>query len=217
MKVLAIDPAVRGMVRLALSLLFVWAASHKLRDISGFRTALTAYELLPSRGVGAFAELLIAMEIGVAAGMWLPGRAATAAFAASGLLAMYAGAIAVNLVRGHRDIDCGCAGAAADRPLSGALVLRNGFLLVAALMLTLPATSRPLMWLDAVTICAGVAGLALLYAAADGLLANAPKIAALAGDRPLRSRIEVRPARVDTAASERNPEPSIRKREDRHA
>ena len=34
------------------------------------------------------------------------------ACAAAALLALYAGAIAINLIRGRRDIDCGCAGAA---------------------------------------------------------------------------------------------------------
>jgi hypothetical protein len=212
-----IDPVVRGMLRVALSLLFVWAASHKLRDLSGFRTALISYELLPSRVIGAFAVLLIAMEIAVAAGLWLPGRAAPAAGAAAGLLAVYGGAIAVNLVRGRRDIDCGCAGAAAERPLSGALVVRNGVLLLAALMLTLPATPRPLMWVDAVTIGAGVAVLALLYAAADGLLANASKSAALAGTRPGRSRMKEPPVRIDTAARGITPTPRIREPEAQHA
>jgi hypothetical protein len=96
---------------------------------------------------------------------------------------LYAGAIFVNLVRGRRGIDCGCAGVAASRSLSGGLVVRNGVLIIAALTSALPATSRSLAWIDAVTIVAGVAAAALLYAAADGLLATAPQSAALAHDR----------------------------------
>jgi len=190
---LAVDPAMQMTVRIAVSLLFAWAAIHKLRDVAGFRAALASYELLPRRWAGPGAGLLIAIESGIGIGLWLPGLAAVAGLAAAGLLALYAGAMAINLVRGRRDIDCGCSGIARARPLSGALVVRNGILLIAPLLLALPSTARPLSWLDAVTIGGGAAALALLYAAADGLLANAPRSAALTGDHRRRR------TRVDTA------------------
>ena len=179
MSVLAIDPAVHGTVRIALTLLFLWAAGHKLRDVPAFCSAVANYELVPSGWIGPFATGVIAMELGVAAGLWLPRLAAIAALAAAGVLAAYAGAMAINLVRGRRDIDCGCIGAAGRRPLSGALEVRNGVLALAALTIAPPAAARPLAWFDAITIGAGAAALACLYAASEAVLANAPKIAAL--------------------------------------
>ena len=176
----SIDPAVGIMLRGALSLLLASAAAHKLRDIAGFRAALARYELLPTAWIGACTVGVIAMEVGVAAGLWLPGIAATSGLAAAGLFGVYAGAIVINLVRGRHDIDCGCAGVAGGQPLSGGVVIRNGVLVIVAVVITFPQSSRPLTWLDAITISAGVSTLALLYAAADGLLASGSRIAALA-------------------------------------
>ena len=177
---LAIDPALQLTLRAALSLLFVWAASHKLADRAGFRSTLAEYELLRARWLEAVAVLLMSAEVGVATALWFPTVAAIGALAAGGLLVLYAGAIAINLRRGRRHIDCGCTGAAGRQPLSGWLVARNGLLVCTALAAALPAGGRALTWVDDLTVVAGVAALALLYAAADGLLAAAPTTAALA-------------------------------------
>jgi len=175
----AVDPAVHLALRFVLSSLLAWAAGHKLRDRGGFRSALARYELLPARALGAATVGVIALEIGVAAALWLPGATAIAGLAAAGLFALYAAAIGVNLARGRTQIGCGCAGVAGDHPLSAALVWRNLVLVAAALAIALPSSSRALTWLDAITVGAGVVVLVLAYAAVDGLLANAPKIAAL--------------------------------------
>lgn len=175
----ALDPALCVTLRAALAILFVWAAGHKLRDLAGFRAALADYEILPRRWVAPSSLILIGAELGVACSLWLPHFAAAAALVAAGLLALYAGAIVINLRRGRRDIDCGCAGAARRQSLSAGLVVRNGALVAVALASTLPSTARALTWIDAVTIGAGVTASVLLYAAVDGLLANAPQIAAL--------------------------------------
>jgi hypothetical protein len=172
---LEIDPAVHLVLRAALALLFIWAAAHKLRGVTAFRAALADYALLPRRWLGPAAALLIAAELSVAAGLWLRGADIAAAAVGAGLLAIYAGAIAVNLQRGRRDIDCGCMGVAGRQPLSSALVGRNLVLAVVALLCTLPTAPRELTWVDGLTIVAGVVTLALLYAAVDGLLAQAPQ------------------------------------------
>ncbi|WP_289141256.1 MauE/DoxX family redox-associated membrane protein [uncultured Brevibacillus sp.] len=41
------------------------------------------------------------------------------------LLILYSVAIAINLLRGRRDISCGCGGVAGNHPISWLLVLRN--------------------------------------------------------------------------------------------
>jgi len=179
MSAAALDPALRITLRAALVLLFVWAASHKLRDREAFRTALANYQLVPHRWLRPISALLVGAEISVALGLCIPGVAAAAAGTAAGLLALYAGAISINLIRGRHDIDCGCAGPARRQLLSVGLVARNGVLVAAALASALPAAARVLMWIDCVTVAAAVATLALLYAAVDGLLANAPQIATL--------------------------------------
>lgn len=185
----ALDPILHVTLRATLALLFVWSASHKLRDVTGFRAALANYQLVPDRWLGSTAMLLTAAELGIAIGLCFPASGARAAFAAAGLLALYAAAIATNLVRGRRDIDCGCAGVAGQHPLSAALVARNGILGAAALASALPVAPRSLTWVDGMTACASVAMLALLYAAVDGLMANAPHSRSLSRTTHHQSRV----------------------------
>jgi hypothetical protein len=85
------------------------------------------------------------------------------------LLLAYAGVMTINLMRGRRFIDCGCGGA--TQPLSIGLVLRNVVLAVAAITALVPAPTRPLGWLDVVSMGAGVLVLGTLYAATNQLLA----------------------------------------------
>ena len=87
--------------------------------------------------------------------------------------------MAMNLYRGRRFIDCGCAGAAGHQPLSGWLVARNLLLAVLALAAMLPVQARPLVWVDAITVAAAVGAAALLYAAGNRLIANGPDLARL--------------------------------------
>ncbi len=194
-----LDPVLRIALRTALSLLFLWAAAHKLRDVGGFHVALAGYELLPQGAVRVFTAVIVAAEglIGVGLLGSLGGREAgagigrSAAVAATGLLCLYSGAIVINLRRGRRHIACGCAGAAHRQLLSSGLVVRNGVLGTLALMTALPAASRHLTWVDTVTVGAAVTTLALLYTAIDGLVGVAPRSAGLVRD--LASRGELSP------------------------
>lgn len=171
MNTLAIDPTVSLIIRAALSLLFGSAAAHKLRDVASFRIAVERYELLPPLWAVPVGAALIAAEVAIAVGLWLPRVAPVAAVAAAALLALYAVAIAVNLRRGRRDLDCGCGGPAGRRPISGWLVVRNGVVAAAAVAGALPVTARALTWVDWVTVASGVVTVALLYVAGDGLAA----------------------------------------------
>src|SRR5262245_6343959 len=142
-----VEPIVAWVARLALCAVFGTSARHKRRDLSAFSAALGAHRLVPAALVPAAALAFAAAETAVAAGLLAPATAAIAAGTAVGLLALYSGAIAINLARGRREIDCGCS--AVPQPLSPALLVRNAALAAAALPAVLPATSRPLVWVDA--------------------------------------------------------------------
>lgn len=174
-----LDPAASLVLRGGLALLFAAAAWHKLRDPEAFREAVAAYELVPGALVASFARVLPLAEAATALVLLAPGGGPAGGIAAVLLLLVYGAAIAVNLVRGRRDLDCGCLGPAARRPIGGALLVRNALLAGAALACTRPVAPRSLVWLDGATIALGVAALALLYVAAERLLANAPGLAAL--------------------------------------
>jgi uncharacterized membrane protein YphA (DoxX/SURF4 family) len=173
-----IDPAIQLALRVALSLLFTWAVVHKLRDVSAFEEALENYALLPKQLTTAAALAVICAEIAIAPSLLLF-RGSASALAAAALLGIYTFAIAVNLARGRRDIDCGCAGPAQRRTLSAGLIGRNTGLCAAALIGALPASQRALTGIDAATILGTVAFLGLLYGAVDGMLTNAPRLTLL--------------------------------------
>ena len=171
------DPAIDLTLRAGLGLLLVVAAVHKLRDPRRFAATLAEYRLLPQPLSGAASMLLVGAELATVAALGADRRLGLAAAAA--LLGLYAAAIAINLARGRRHIDCGCAGPAARRPISGWLVARNLALAGLALAALAPVAPRPLLWIDGVTVAAATGALAACWAATDRLLALAPGLARL--------------------------------------
>jgi hypothetical protein len=173
------DPAIDLVLRTALGLLFAVSAGHKVQDLARFRATLGEYRLLPVGVVAPAALLVVAAEGGLVAALAVargPGLAGAAA-----LLLVYAAAVGVNLARGRRHIDCGCAGPAARRPIGGWLVARNAVVAAAALAALGPAGTRPLVWVDGLTVAGGVAVLAAVWTALDRLSAQAPALARLRG------------------------------------
>ena len=163
-----------------LALVFLSAVVHKLRAPRDFLATLRGYGLVPGFVAPAVAVGLIASEGAVGAGLLAPATQRAAALGAAALLGLYGAGIAINLLRGRRDIDCGCGGPAARQPLSAWLVLRNVCLAAAAIAALLPSSSRPLEALDGFTIGAGVAVLYLQYLSTNLLLAYLPRTRALA-------------------------------------
>ena len=189
------DPVLAVVLRGALALLLVAAALHKLRDRDAFRATLEAYALLPAPLLSPLARAVPLLELSAAA-LLVTSRAAPAGGAlAALLLAVYALAMGVNLLRGRRDLDCGCMGPGARSTVGPGLVVRNLVLLFAALAAGFfPVQARLLVWVDFVTVPLAIAVLAALYASAERLLALAPAVAAL--------RAEVRtplPAEADAS------------------
>lgn len=180
---MTLDPAVLTALRGGLALLLLHAAGHKLSAPARFVAALEQYRIVGGRVVPAAAALLVAAELATGVALLVPGAGPAPALAAALLLSTYAAAIALNLMRGRRDIECGCAGPAGRRPLSAALVARNGLLVLIAGLAALPSSGRALSWLDGFTVAACLAAAALLYASADLALANQPRLAALRGPR----------------------------------
>ena len=177
------DPVLAVVLRGALALLFVVAALHKLRDRDAFRATLDAYALLPSALTAPLARAVPLVELVAALLLVAPRAAAVGASIAVLLLSVYALAMGVNLLRGRRDLDCGCMGPGARSPIGPELLVRNLFLVVAALVAGFaPIHARALVWVDFVTVPLAVAVLAALYAAVERVLALAPTVAALRAD-----------------------------------
>lgn len=166
-----IDPAIHTLIAIGLAVLFGTAAVHKVRSPAMFVATLADYRLLPPQLSSAAAVLLIALEFALAAGLLWPATRGLGGIAGASLLLVYAAAIAINLRRGRRHLDCGCT--LQHRPIGGWMVTRNSVLAAAALLLVIPMSSRTIQSTDVATIVAALCVIVLLYAAADLLLARA--------------------------------------------
>ncbi len=98
-----------------------------------------------------------------------------AARACAILMLVYSGAITLNLVRGRRDIDCGCAGPLARGGLHEWLVIRNAIYFVFAIAASLPVTGREFGVLDGFTVAIAATTLLTLAIATDGLATSAAR------------------------------------------
>jgi hypothetical protein len=160
-----IDPAISWTIAISLAVLFVSAASHKLRDPARFREVLRNYRLLTEILVPTAAVLLIALELTAVVLLLVVDTRMAGALLSAGMLAIYAVAMAINLLRGRVNLDCGCLGIGARQPVRWWMVGRNVALAAIALLTVPPMMPRELTALDGVTIACATLSLALLYTA----------------------------------------------------
>lgn len=137
-----LDPILNWTICLSLALLWSAAAWDKIHAGGRFRETLAAYRLLPRQWTPAIARLLPLMESIIAAGLVIPAGRHLAALLSAGLLSLYGLAMAINLMRGLGNINCGCQ-PGHDQPLSWLLVIRNIVFCALSLALLLPLSGRP--------------------------------------------------------------------------
>jgi hypothetical protein len=169
------DPALHWALRVSLAAMLASAAVHKLRDVTSFAATIRNYRLLPDAAATVAAVVLPTAELATA-GALLARFSPHGAVAALALLALYSAAIAVNLGRGRRDIDCGCLGPGHRQPLSEWLLVRNGAAALAAAVLLAPVGARPWSWLDLASGSSCVVCFAALWSAANRLLETWPRV-----------------------------------------
>ncbi len=131
-----------------------------------------AYRLLPDPLLPAFSCFLILVEGFLAFSLLVTGWLYPS-FIAAAVLALYAGAMSINLIQGRDDLDCGCSGPSefAQR-ISWALVIRNCVLAIFALATALPITSRSLSVVDITTIVLASIAVIFIYASIEQAIAN---------------------------------------------
>lgn len=182
------DPLFLRMISLGFALMFALAALHKMSDRDNFLGILKNYEILPSFMLRFSALVIPGVELVLALGWLLMGflglQFPLVALASACLLCIYGLAIAVNLFRGRRDIDCGCglsssrkaavfdAGQQTSQSISPLLVWRNLFLGLLTLLALMPATPRNLNALDFVGLVGAVFVAVLFYGALNQLMAT---------------------------------------------
>ena len=158
-------------------LIFLVAGIDKLRHRDLLPGVIANYRLLPASLIGPAAAALPPVELLLGTALIIGSRPA-APLAAIGLLLVFAAAMAINIGRGRRHIDCGCGHAGLRQELGWGPVLRN-IVLAAALALRLAGPAGLAIYDLAIAVATG----AILYLLM--LMFNALK--ALPG-RPDRAR-----------------------------
>ena len=170
-----IDPLIVRAVSLALGLLLLGAAWHKLASARQFAAVVEDYRLLPRPLAPLVARTFPALEILLGLG-WISGFAISMVAPATAVMfGVYTAAIAINILRGRVHISCGCGlGSAAteNQPLSWALVLRNLLLIAISLLPLSPVVDRSLGLLDRMTLTSVLLAAGVIYLAASQLLQN---------------------------------------------
>jgi hypothetical protein len=175
---MTIDPAIAALIVACTALLFTGAAIHKLRDLRRFDEIFAAYGLLPSAARLRLSRAVPFLEALVAVGLLLDAARIAAAYVGIVLLLAYAGAITVNLLRGRRELACGCGGPDDRRPIAPWMVWRNILIAVMLFPAMLPWSPRQLGLTDMVTIGFGTAACALVYLCLDRLLGRTGRLSA---------------------------------------
>lgn len=175
------DPIIVIACALTIAVILASAATHKLRAPSKFASQVDDYQLLPTALVKPLSRLIPLIELAIALALLIPASRFMAAPMAAALLLGYAAAIAINLWRGRRDIDCGCSGPDQAQPLRPVLLARNSVLAALAVVASISPHAREMGIFDGFVVIAAAAVALLIYSAAESLLANGPRLAKLIG------------------------------------
>jgi thiol-disulfide isomerase/thioredoxin len=160
--------------RVALSAVLAAAGVGKLRHQAGARDAIVGFGVAPALAPG-LAIVVPAAELAIAVLLIPVATAAWAAAAALLLLAVFTGAILLNLSRG-RTPACNCFGVASRRPIGAPTLVRNGILMALAAFVAVAGWSDAgaslLEWFARLStpVVAGIL-LAAAFAASVGLFA----------------------------------------------
>jgi len=182
------DPLFIRVVAMGFALMFALAALHKMDDRNTFLSILKAYKILPRFMLRASALGIPMLELMLALGWLQAGLLGSSypmiAVASACLLVVYGLAIAINLLRGKTDIDCGCnlasarkstasnKGNGSQQSISINLVWRNVCLALLTLTALTPITPRQLGAIDYVGLAGALLVLVLLYASLTQLMAT---------------------------------------------
>lgn len=179
------QPVLLLTLRVFLALLFASAALSKLGAGDEFYGVVRNFRILPDPASRVVAVVLPIAELAVAAGLLIGPTAVPAAFGAACLLLVFGLALAVNVVRGRRWIDCGCFRNGLKQTVSWSLVARNLVLAGAALLVArlLPLAPSPALTEALVGLIAGLTAMILYLGASllGGLSAANPRKSSLKG------------------------------------
>jgi hypothetical protein len=179
-----IDPVLTTAAQAGTAIVVLLGAVAKWRRPAAFRTALAQYHLLPDALVAPAAFAITAAETIGAGALLFPDTRMVGAIVLTALLIAFACGLAINIARGHTDIDCGCSFSAAvntarrDTPQGIGWWHVARALLLAAFAATalLDPALRAIVWFDYLTLFFSVLLIVCALLTLDVLLANLPRL-----------------------------------------
>jgi hypothetical protein len=120
-----------------IGIVFLCAGFVKLFERRNFEGILRGYRLLPGSLVVVFSWILPIVEL--LSGTWLFSGASLlySSILAATLSLVFAIAVTINLIRGNRNIKCGCFGSSEDHQIGWNVVARNASITLITVMLGL--------------------------------------------------------------------------------
>jgi len=173
--------SILAVFRLILASVFLASTLGKVNQPRQFSASVEAYHLLPGVWVKPFAYALTSTEIAVTFLLFIGWQSQAAALLSGLLLIIFILAVGINLIRGRKDLNCGCFGSKRNQKISLKLISRNIILLVLAscVMLggggilsfdqQLPSLQRSLMWEILLPLAFTMMGVITLYRLVDQL------------------------------------------------
>ena len=171
---MTLDPLVEATFTLFLVMLFASASAGKFRALVEFEGVVGNYRLLPAAMVRPAAISLPVAELGVALLLLVPATRGFGGIAAAELFVLFAAAMGINLLRGRREIDCGCFRTAHRQYLTTWHLVRNAVLALFAVALALPAAPRGIGPVDLGLAALGAVALYLVYLGASTVFMPRP-------------------------------------------
>lgn len=112
-------------VKCMIALVLITAGVGKIQHWAEFLGVVANYRLLPGSLVKAVGYALPPVEIALGVSLFIPPLSPWTSLCVGALLIAFAAAMAINIARGRRHIDCGCFQSALKQSLSWTLVVRN--------------------------------------------------------------------------------------------
>jgi hypothetical protein len=140
-------------------LLFGVALQAKLRNFTEFASIVARYLVLPFGAARVAALLVCGLEAAVVIALLVPRLVLVGAGLSILLLLAFAAAMSMPLLRGERELDCGCMMGALRQPVSWILVGRN----LATVALFVPLLVTPGASLDPLLLVSALAAGGILF------------------------------------------------------
>ncbi|KEP27606.1 MauE/DoxX family redox-associated membrane protein [Bacillus zhangzhouensis] len=144
-----------------LGIIFAGAWLDKVRKQTAHVQQMNAYRLLPPSFAAPMFYLFLFVELVCTVHLFIWNMSLVPAIGLTALLCIYTGAVTFNLLRGHRDISCGCGGLLENERLHWGIVIRNMLMLALVMGLfyvhsyveTIPLNFKIICFLIAVAVC----------------------------------------------------------------